>query len=48
MGRFSIAHFSRLGYKIDDYPETKALFDKITFIAYESYDEERRGSIHLR
>ncbi len=31
-GGFSIAHFSRLGYEIEDYPETKALFDRLLLL----------------
>ena len=31
-GGFSIAHFSKLGYKLDDYPETKALFDSLLLL----------------
>ncbi len=31
-GGFSIAHFSRLGYEIEDYPETKALFDSLLLL----------------
>ena len=31
-GGFSIAHFSRLGYEIGDYPETKLLFDRLLLL----------------
>ena len=31
-GGFSIAHFSKLGYEIDDYPETKALFNRLLLL----------------
>ena len=31
-GGYSIAHFSKLGFNIDNYPSTKNLFDKLLLL----------------
>ena len=32
MGGFSIAHFSKLGYVLEDFPSVKDLFDKLLLL----------------